>query len=176
MAQIGKEYGAALFALGCESGEQREFAEALELISGAIRENEDYIAFLASPSISLKERLAAIEEAFSSSIPEAVVSFLQLLCEKGRVDCLFDAAEEYKRLLDALERVVDAKITSAVELTEDEKSRLKSKLERLCNASVVINCIVDQTLIGGVIIEVDGKTLDGSLRRRLNDVKDVISR
>lgn len=176
MTQIGKEYGAALFMLGCENHAKQEYAEALACAATIFKENPIYMEFLSSPNISMEERLCAIDEAFAASFPDEVVSYLKLLCEKGRFHCFEESVAEYKKLLDTSEHISEACVTSVVPLTDEQKSRLKEKLEKLCKNHVTVKYAIDATLMGGIVIEVDGKVLDGSLRHRLNEVKDVISR
>ena len=176
MTQIGKEYGAALFMLGCETDSKHEYAQALSRACSVIKENPAYLELLSSPNIPLADRLSVIDRAFSPSLPTHVLSFLKLLCEKGRMDCLWEAEQEYKQLLDASERVSCAVIRSAVALTEEQKLRLKNKLEALCKNQVTMAYEIDESLMGGIVVEIDGKIMDGSLRHRLNEVKDVISR
>ena len=175
MSDIGKEYGAALFMLACESGEQKSFANALQTVRDSFSECPEYPVFLASPSVSLGERLGAIERAFSNRIPGHVLSFLMLLCEKGRMQCFEAAVSEYNALLDASEHISNAKVTSASPLTAEEKEKLKNKLETVYHGTVHMTYEVNASLLGGVIVEVDGKIMDGSLRQRLRDVKDVMS-
>jgi len=124
----------------------------------------------------LGERVSAIEGAFSGKAPEYVISYLSLLCEKGRISSFIESVEEYGALLDASERILTAKITSAVALTEEEKQKLISKLEGLEGSKVIAEYFVDKALISGLIVEIDGKILDGSLRHRLNEVKEVMNK
>ena len=174
MTEISKEYGTALFMLAAEEGETRNFASALEQIREVFIANPQYEELLASPSISLRERLDAIDAAFSDVIPEYVLSFLKLLCEKGRISCFADAVEEYLTLLAESERVSNAKVISAVALTKEEKQKLVAKLEEVNCGKVHAEYVVDASLLGGLIVEMDGKIMDGSLRHRLYDVKEVI--
>ncbi len=176
MTDIGKEYGTAFFMLASEENKRAEYAEALETVKAAFLENPQFLDMLSSPSISLNERLDSIDAVFSTALPEHLVSYLKLLCEKGRILCFIDSVEEYKALLDASERVSSARITSAVELTEDEKQRLISKLEAIEQGKVRAEYFVDPALLGGVIVELDGRIMDGSLRHRLYDIKDVMNR
>lgn len=176
MTQTHKEYAAALFMLASECGERRPYYTALLLAKDAICGEEAYMELLASPSIPVSERLSALEEAFSAVLPEHVLSFLQLLCERGRIRTLADCTDEYKRLLDASERVSVAYVVSAVPLTEEEKAAIRAKLEKTNGHSVTLECSVDEKLLGGLRIEMDGKVLDHSLRHRLQEVKDVISK
>ena len=65
-------------------------------------------------------------------------------------------------------------MTSAVELTDDEKKKLKLKLEKMSGKSLILKCTVDKSVLGGVIVKMDGKIMDGSLKHRLEEVKEVI--
>lgn len=176
MMQMSKEYAEALFALACEENRSDEYGEALNTVSDVFEKNSEYIDLLSSPAIALNERLGLIESAFSSSLPEHIVSFLKLLCEKMRIRGFVECVSEYNKLLASTKRISTATVSSALELTSDEENALKKKLEKMCGHTVLIETIVDSSIIGGMIIEIDGKVIDASLRRRLSDVKDVISR
>lgn len=175
MSDIGKEYGCALFTLASEEGRVEEYRDALLLLKGVFDDESDYLPFLASPGISLGERLGAIEAAFKEAVPEHVLSFLQLLCEKGRMGAFYSAVSEYDALYNASKRIVRAEVVSAVEMTEEEKEKLILKLEKLCKGTVRAEYSVDPDLIGGFVVELDGRIFDSSLRRRLQQVKDVIN-
>ena len=170
------EYGTALFMLAKENNSENEYAEALDTVLNVFSENSEYMDFLASPGIPKAERLEAIEAALGGSVPEHIVSFVQLLCERGRIREFSGCVKEYKKLLDASKNISEAYITSSVELMPDEKEKLKNKLEKMSGHSVTLECSVDKSLMGGIVIEMDGKIIDGSIRRRLHEVKDVISR
>ena len=175
MTEIGKEYGEALFLLAYETGKQKECAHALETVKAVFAKEPQYAEILSSPTIPLKERLAVVETAFSAVLPEQVLSFLMLLCEKGRLSFFDRAVQEYHALLAASERVFEAKVTSAVPLVEEEKEKLIATLEKTYKGCVRAKYFVDETILGGLIVEVDGKTMDGSLRHRLHRVKEVLN-
>ncbi|MBQ3134586.1 MAG: ATP synthase F1 subunit delta [Oscillospiraceae bacterium] len=174
MAEISKEYAQALFLLACEEGRQKEYGQVLEQVKAVFEDQPDYPQLLASPAIPVAERLRTIEVAFADMTPEHVLSYLKLLCEKGRIGCFVESVNAYQALLDASEHIANAKITSAVELTEAEKQKLQLALERRCKGQVRAEYVVDESLLGGMVVEVDGSILDGSLRQRLSEVKEVI--
>ena len=175
MTQFDREYAVALYALAAENGAQDDYVASLRVVVEALAQNPEYMDFLASPGISIRERLAALEEAFANAVHEHVLSLVQLLCEKGRVAALSDIAAEYKRMVDAYHRRSKAMVRSSVPLTEDEQRRLREKLENMSGHSVELVCQLDPTLLGGVVVEMDGRYIDGSLRRRLQEVKDVMN-
>lgn len=175
MKEISKEYAAALFELGCESGEEQALMEALENIKALFEQTPDYMALVSSPAVPLNERLAALGECLEGRFAEHAVSFVLLLCEKGRMRSFFECVEEYRRLLDAKNARTVAHVTSAAELTEAQKRSLVERLERTSGAKVTLECEIDPSLIGGAIVKMDGRIMDGSVRRRLLEIKEVMN-
>ncbi len=175
MNETAKEYGTAIFMLACEENEKKSYADALEMIKSVFLAEPQYVELLSSPGIPLKERLRVIEDAFSGTVPENVLSYVELMCEKGRIQCFAESVDAYRELFNASEHVLVAKITSAVTLTEEEKQKLINKLESMEKGRVNAEYFVDASLLGGIIVEVDGRIIDGSLRHRLQEVKEVMN-
>lgn len=174
MMQTEREYAEALFTLAVEEGAVEAYSDALGTVKGVVEENPEYIDFLCSPAISLPERVQAIDEAFSESFPENVVSFLKILCENGRIRTLLECIEEYGKFAMELSSKTVAEIYSAVPLDDEQKKKICLKLSKVTGKDVEAVYIIDESLIGGIRIEVEGKTFDGSIRHRLSEVKDVI--
>lgn len=174
MVQTEREYAEALFSVAAEENSAEEYLTALLTVKQVIGDNPDYIEFLASPAIPMSERSTAIDEAFGS-MPEYVVSFIKLLCESGRARTLFGCIDEYEKLAAVFSNRTTAVVYSAVELSEAQKSGVCAKLEKLTGKKIDPVYIIDESLIGGIKIEVDGKTLDGSIKYRLGEMKDVMN-
>ena len=77
MADVAKEYGAALFLLASEQNAHEEYKSSLDGLVATLKGMPEYLEMLASPAIPKKERLTAIEEAFGGRVPEHLLSFLQ---------------------------------------------------------------------------------------------------
>lgn len=176
MNETSKEYSTALFTLAVEEGLEKTVSDDLKSISRLLRETPEYLDFLSSPNISVQERINAIDEAFSGNIHEYVVSFLKILCKKGAARHFHKCVAEYEELYHASKGISTAKVISAVPLKKDEKEKLKKKLESFCGHSVIPEYSCNKAILGGMIIHIDGRVLDGSLRRRLHDIKEVIDK
>lgn len=176
MNEVGKEYGAALYMLACEENKANTYLEQLNIIYNTFKEQKDYETFLQSPNIPLEKRVESLEAVFSNLVEKNLVSFLQLMCEKNRLNCFFEAEMTYRALYEAATHILKVKVKSSIELTESQKERLTEKLETLHKCKVDIEYIIDPALIGGIVVEADDKVTDGSIRHRLQQVKDVISR
>lgn len=175
MSQVKLEYAQALFMLAMENDSVKSFENALDDVAKAFSQEPKYLQLLSSPGIVLSERLSAIEKAFGGTCPREIVSFLKLLCERRHIEELGDCICEFKRLVNELGKVSNAKVISAVELTDKEKEALKQKLEKMSGHTVMLDLTVDKSILGGIIVEIDGKVMDNSLKKHLKDVKDVIS-
>ena len=176
MSQVKIEYAQAIFMLAAENEDIVGFEKALEEIAEVFTGEPKYLQFLSSPGIALSERLDAIEKAFGESFPREIVSFVKLLCERRHIEEFIDCVCEFKRLANEVSKISEAKVTSAVELTEEERENLKQKLERMSGHTVMLDLTVDKSILGGIIVEMDGKVMDNSLKKHLKDVKDVISK
>lgn len=175
MTGTSKEYAEALFMLAEESGSEEDWGQALELIRKMFQENPEYMDFLGSPAIPRRERTQAIREAFQGAIPEAVEAFLCLLCEKGHIRSFEECREAYQVLYQEQHAVSVAQVTSVVALTDQEQEQLKSKLEKMCGHRVELECSLDKHLLGGIVVRIDGKIIDGSLKHRLHQIKEVVT-
>ena len=174
MRQTDREYAEALFSL-CVEEDMCETALAdMRTVRELILENPEYSLLLASPAIPLSERLSAIDEAFLGKICDYCVYFLKLLCEKGRISVLLDAIGEFEDLCTAYQGKTEALITSAVELSEEQKAALLEKLEKANKKIIVPIYKVDPAIMGGILVEMDGRVYDGTLKSRLRDVKEVM--
>lgn len=176
MTNTINEYAEALFALAGEENIKDEIYSAVNEVDKIFNENPEYLELLASPVVAKNERIELINKAFGEFLPEYMLSFLKLLCEKGHIAQYSLCAKVFNELFSFSNKVSQALVTSAVELDDDEKQKLIKKLEKMCGHTVELDLVVDKSILGGMIIEMDGKIIDASMRRHINDVKDVISK
>lgn len=174
MTEVHQDYATALFSLATEQG--TDWSDDLNAVAALFRENPAYTATLASPAIPLSERIAAVGTALGDSVSKEVSAFVRLLCERGHIRYLEDAVRAYVELEQDRHRCAVAEVVSAAPLTEDERARLLAKLERVSGRTVTLTCSVDPALLGGAVVHIDGKVLDGTLARRLRDMKEGINR
>lgn len=172
--ELCREYAEALYALAAENDQVKEYLDALDTTAALFADNPSYVELLACPAIPRAERDDLLEQALGSILPEQVLAFIQLLCAHGRIRSLPDCITEYHRMYDTAMAASTAEVISAVPLTEDETNRLAAALSARFGRTVALTCTVDESLMGGLVVRVDGKVLDGSLRSRLHAVKEVM--
>lgn len=175
MTETSKEYSKALFMLACEGNCVDRYVDALKTVKSVIEENPDYCEMLASPALLLSERLTLVDEAFGETLIEYVVSFIKLLVESGHIKELSFFIDEFFELVYQSENRTTATIYSAVELDENQKTKLMKKLEKTYNKVINAVYVVDKTLLGGIKVCLDDRTIDGSIEKQLQNIKGVIS-
>ncbi len=175
MTATGNNYAEALFMLAREENSVEEFYTGLKTAESVFCESPEYLQFLSTPSIPKSERTAALAQAFEGKINTHILSFLQLLCEHGKTEQFYDCVAEFCRLREWAAGTVTAVVKSAVELSDAQKQGLVKSLEKRTGKSVALKTIVDNSLMGGIVVEMDGELLDGSVKNNLKRVREVIS-
>lgn len=176
MTEISKEYATALFSLARENDSVLPYREALRTILSEFEGQPEYVALLSSPSVPIRERRALLETAFADSVPEQVLSFTELLCEKGYLRFFENCVKDYEELCRAAGSVSSARIVSAIPLTDGEKRDLIAGLEKRSGHRVEARYETDAALLGGIVVYMDDTVIDGSLRRKLKNVKEVLGK
>ena len=170
-----KEYALAMFAIALENESMAQVHDDLDVIREVIDENPEYIEYLVNPAVSKSERTNSLSAVFEGKVCEDVFAFLNILCDHGDTYILGDCVEEFNAMYEDYMRFSKAVVTSAVELSDDQKSRLITKISAVTGKRVEAEYVIDKALIGGISVEVDGKLFDGSVRKNLNNIKEVIS-
>ena len=172
--KISLEYAEALFLLACEQEKSEVYLNDLRLVGEALRVDEELMLLLRSPNLSHTEKDGVIDAIFGANLQEDTVSFLKLLCQKGRAELLPLCIADFERLYNEVNRVIVAEVTSAVPLTEAEKEKLIAGLEKKTGHKTELVCHVDPEILGGIIIRTEDAVLDGSLKRKIHSIKEVI--
>ena len=175
MTTTSREYAEALFELAVQAGVTKETSEGLETVVSALLQTPEYRALLASPAIGKEERLAALDETFRGKIPDILLAILRMMVSRGQISALNGMARDYEELARGYRGESMAVVTSAVPLKEVETVVLRSKLEKKLGRQIVLQCRVDPELIGGIRVEVDGRVIDGSIRNKLEEIKEVMN-
>ncbi len=176
MTTISKEYAESLFSLAREDGKEERYLEELKYFEGLTKESPDYAELLSSPALTREERISLLDDALEGVFSEYVGSFLKILCESGEMKIIGDCIDEYEKLYRAETKRHAVKVTSALELTAKEKEKIVQKTEALVHGVCDVTYVVDPSIIGGVIIETENSVIDGSLRKSLKEVKEVIKK
>ena len=169
-----KRYAQALFDLARESGVVDEWDAQLTTLTAAARTPE-FVSLMEAPEIRDDERTRALEHVLPD-LSDGARNLLQLLARARAVGALPLVHERYRELVDASQGVVRVEVTSAVELTEDDTKRIAEQLSSALGGDVRVTATVDSQLLGGLVIRVGDRVIDGSARQRLNSLRGALAR
>lgn len=129
---------------------------------------------LANPSIALETRAAAVETTFGQVAGRPVLNLIQLMLRRGRIEDLPHVATEFRRLDNARQGITIATATAAASLSADEVAALTKRLEDLTGGRIELDVKVDPSLLGGLVVQVGDRLIDGSVRGRLERLRNQL--
>jgi F-type H+-transporting ATPase subunit delta len=173
---LSRRYSKAIFQLACEAGEEEQIGREIEQFL-AVYNNSDLQKVLTNPAFDTDTRKKILTQVTQSQQLSALaVKFLSLLLERDRLVQLAGIVSRYRRLLNEAKGRVEAKVVSASGLEAMMVDRLREKLRAISGKDVVLQEGTDPTLLGGLLIELEGKVYDGSVRTQLEKMKQRIAR
>ena len=175
MTEFGREYGEGLYALCAEEHIERDALREVQALKASFRENEDFLRLLGNMTLSKEQRVAIVDDTLKGSVHEYVLNFLKLLVERGAIHAFPECADAFRETYNREHRVAEAEVTTAQALTPQQKEKLLKKLESLSGREVVIKEKIDPSVVGGVLLQMEGKRYDNTVVHRLKAIKQAMA-
>lgn len=168
---VARNYAEALFELARREEAVDEYGALLSEVSGLYQEEGDARRFLETPRVEVPEKKDALRRALGGEVPEPFLRFLLVVLEKGRQRRLPEIGAAYRDLVDEVEGRVHARVLLAAEPDDGLRDVIRRELEELLGKEVVPHFRVREEIVGGIVVRVEDHIMDGSLRRRLEDLR-----
>ena len=168
----GKRYGQAIFELAQEQDVVEQWGQDMTLVSEAFRDGE-FTALLKHAGISAEDKRRASDAVLGDAQP-MVRNMVNLLVARGLVDAIHEACQEFAELQDRLQGRQRVEVTTAVALEPAEVERITEFVAGLIGREVVVTPRVDEEILGGLVIQIGDRLLDGSARARLNGLREQL--
>lgn len=169
---IGKRYASAFFELAKEENIVKEMYEEFEFVNDTIKNEKDLKILLESPRLNAKEKKEIVENIFKGKINDRLLGLLKLVIEKRRIKSLDDIFNEFKALVDEDDNKIKATAVTVVKMKDNELNNLRSLLEEKLNKKVELENAIDKKLVGGVLLRIGDKVIDGSIKRRMELLRE----
>ncbi|MBR8827911.1 MAG: F0F1 ATP synthase subunit delta [Gomphosphaeria aponina SAG 52.96 = DSM 107014] len=171
IAQVAEPYAEALMSLAQSNNVTNELGEEVRSLLGLLASSSEFKFFLLSPLVKPEDKKAVIRQILGEGTNHSFLNFLLLLVDRRRIMFLEGIGEKYLEILRKLNNTVLAEVTSAVEMSEEQKQSVSEKIKQLTGAQgVELTTRVDEDLLGGVIIKVGSQVFDTSLRGQLRRI------
>ena len=168
----GQRYAQAIFELAQENQQLEQWDQELRLAADVL-EDEEFALFLSHADVPQERKIAAIDEVLSET-HSLVRNLVSLLVNRGGVAAMRDVQEGYSELLDDHLGRQRAEVTTAVELQPAELERITEFVAQVVGREVVITARVDETILGGLIVQIGDQLLDGSAATGLERMRQVV--
>lgn len=166
----GQRYAQAIFDLALENNEVEQWGQDLEVVSEAFQDS-DFAALMKHADMSAADKRAATGSVLAG-VNTMVRNLVDLLVSKGSVDSISGVYTSYTELLDQHLGRQRVEVTTAIALDEAEANRITSFVSELVRREVVLTTKVDESILGGLVIQIGDRLLDGSTKARLDGLKN----
>lgn len=170
MAIVHRVYARALFEAADEAGRLEKVRDDLAGFVGAIDDVPELDALLRNPQIDPREKAETVEAVLAGT-DDLVRNFLRLVIEKNRGGELREIDRELERLIAERERRLTVELTTAYELSDDEAQEITEQIARASGRPVDATRTVDDSLIGGFVLQAGTMRVDASVRGRLERLR-----
>lgn len=174
--QIVEKYSQSLFELAIEKNKSSDIQQELNRMVETIKNHEDLNKVIYHPRMSQQDKKELVEKIFDDEISKVLLNFFKLLVDKRRERFIEPIAEKYIELMNQKNELLEVEVKSAVELSSQNKGQLKEKLEKVTDKEVELQIEVDSSLIGGLVLKIGDKVVDGSLAKHLEVMKNDLTK
>jgi F-type H+-transporting ATPase subunit delta len=171
---IANRYANALFEAGTELNKLEEFQKDLNLIKDVLEKEPKIEIILAHPKISKDEKKDLLNNIFGKSVSGEMLNFLYIIIDKRRERYLIDINNEFNDLFNEYENIINIVAITAIPMNEKHQEKLKLTLGEKLNKNVNLKNAIDPNILGGVVLKIDNKILDGSIKAQLENIERSI--
>ncbi|MEQ8346616.1 MAG: F0F1 ATP synthase subunit delta [Sneathiellaceae bacterium] len=172
MSGISGRYATALFELAVDNGQLDAVASDLAGIEKMLAESEDMVRLIRSPLLGREDQARGIAAVLErAGCGELVSRFAGVLAQNRRLFVLPKAILDFRTLLARHRGETIAEVISATPLADAQLEQIRKSLSQAAGRDVVMNTKVDEALIGGLVVKLGSRMIDGSIRSKLKNLQ-----
>lgn len=167
ISHTSKIYSQALFEA------DKNLSEELSEVLNITKKSDDLQNVMSNPTVSVPQKLDIIDKIFKGKSDDKIVSFLKVLVAHNRFDELEQIINAYQTKVNENNGYQNVKITSAIELTNDEKNKIIDKVTKKLNKKIIPQWCVDKKIIAGLIFQIDDNVIDTSIGKNIKELSKI---
>jgi len=168
----GGRYAKALFELATEHAQIDAWLDQLEFVVQVLSD-DDFKALLNHAEVSVQKKRSAVE-AVLPDIEPMIRNLVSLLVARGSVSAIGDIYQSYLKMVDVQKGRERVEVTSAVDLDDDQIQHIREFVKQIVNKEIVISTEVDESILGGIVIQIGDQLLDGSTKTQLENLRKQV--
>ena len=172
---INTGYARALFEMAQAEGVVARVEEELFRLRELLKANPELLQFLKDPNVKAEGKRQALGDLFQSRVHPLVLSTLISLSDQDRAGRVLHVIEDFSTIAAAARQTITGEVTVVVTLDDATIGRMATELSRITGKNVKLLQRIDPAILGGAIITVGEQIIDGSLRRKLDQLKEKLA-
>ena len=173
---VSERYAKALFELALEKGKVEEVHQDSLLIAKTCEDSKELRLLLQSPIINSGKKLIILQEVFSKSITSLTLTYLLIMVRKNRESFIPAIAAKLVELYQAYRNILTVHFSSPVLPDETTRKQVMALMEKYTQADIDLKAEIDESLIGGFVLNWEDKQYDASIRREIDDMRIAIAK
>ena len=172
---MAKQEQAQRYAQAIYQAMLEQWQSALNQVQAVLSKDQALSATLSDSSKSFDDRAKALDAALPKGLPVEIKNLLKVMLQEGSLDQLADVSSALGRVVSGQQAPTKAEVTSAVELSEQEKDALRQSLAKQFGADLIFTFHVDPSLMGGLRVRVGDSLIDTSIASRLTTLRESLT-
>jgi len=172
--QLATKYAKAIYELAAESHMLDKVETQLRLVESTLNTYSDLSTLIYHPRVLAQAKKETLTKIFGQDLTDIVLKFLLLLVDKRRETVLPAIIREYVILANEARNIVEAEVTTTIPLDSHQQTALINKLSLVTGKTIVLKTQINKAIIGGIIVQIGDKLIDGSITRQLQMLRNTL--
>lgn len=171
---LDRRYALALYKVAEEKGKVEQYLGQLREIVAVTSGDKDFLELIKHPQVSTSSKKKLFTKIFKDKVDDDLLSFLLVLIDKGRITQLEGKLKQMEKIYLEKNRTAIAKVKTVIPLKDDEKKNLVVELEKKYDKKILLEEEIDESLIGGVYVQVGNEVIDGTIKSKIFEMKKLM--
>lgn len=172
--QLATKYARAIFELAQDDNKLDQYADDLNQVQADLFSLPDAVKFFQNPLVPHQSKKDLLSKAFKDNVSDTVMNFLLLLVDKNRIGIFPEIFAIFTNLKNSAQGVLVADVVTAFPLSKTLENQLNKKLATVTGNKIVIRKHEDKNILGGIIVTIGDKRIDGSAAGKLRALKSSL--
>lgn len=173
MNEIASRYASGLYSIAVDEKKVNEWQQEIKVVYKLLLENREFLDVLSSAFLSLEEKEKMLDTTLKGVEPN-IINLIKLLVRNHRQRYIVDTLQAYNSLANESRGIKEGLIYSTYRLEAKQLEKINKKVSEVEGKEVDLLNIIDQTLIGGVKVVIDGHIYDGSIKSHILKMKESL--
>lgn len=172
--EVARMYAGALLEIGQEKGTLPRIEEEVGFLASVLAADRDLVLYLNAPGVDKEAKKSLIDRVFSSELCDVTINFIKLTIDKDRQRLIGDIHQALTELIDIANNRQRATVITSEKLNPQMREKITETLKSKFRKEIILDEIIDQKIIGGIVIRVGDLIIDASLAKDLKNIKEKL--